>query len=45
MPSSSGTELALGAGFNFKIGEKLALRAEYETFDIDVFSVGAILRF
>ncbi len=43
--SDSGTELALGAGFDFKIGEKLALRVEYETFDIDVFSAGAILRF
>ncbi len=47
--SDSGNELALGAGFNFKIGEKLAIRAEYETFDtaesMDVLSAGAILRF
>ena len=47
--SDSGNELAMGAGFNFKIGEKLAIRAEYETFDtadsMDVLSAGAILRF
>ena len=47
--SDSGNELALGVGFNFKIGEKFALRAEYETFDtadsMDVISAGAIWRF
>lgn len=47
--SDSGNELALGAGFNFKVGEKFALRAEYETFDtaesLDVISAGAVWRF
>ena len=47
--SDSANELALGAGVNFKIGETLALRAEYEMFDtadsMDVISAGAIWRF
>jgi OOP family OmpA-OmpF porin len=47
--SDTGNELALGAGFNFKMGEKFALRVEYETFDttdsMDVFSTGAVWRF
>lgn len=47
--SDTGNELALGAGFNFKLGEKFAIRAEYETFDtaenIDVISAGAVWRF
>ena len=43
--SDTGNELALGAGVDFKIGEKFSFRAEYETFDMDVISAGAILRF
>ena len=47
--SVSENELAYGAGFNFKVGEKIALRVEYETFDttdsLDMTSVGAVFRF
>jgi opacity protein-like surface antigen len=47
--SDTGNELALGAGVNFNFGEKLAVRAEYETIDtadsMDVISAGAVWRF
>lgn len=48
--SDSENELAYGAGFNFRLGEKVALRVEYETIDTDIVdmdmtSAGAVLRF
>lgn len=43
--STSETEFALGAGVSYKIGEKMDIRAEYETFDVDMFSVGGVFRF
>lgn len=47
--SESESELAFGAGFDFAIGEKLTLRAEYETFDteesMDMVSFGGVFRF
>ena len=47
--STSETELALGAGVSYKIGEKIDFRAEYEMFDtsesMDMFSVGGVFRF
>ena len=48
--SDSETELVYGAGFNFKIGERIALRVEHEisdAFDADfsMTSVGGVLRF
>jgi len=47
--STSESELAYGAGVNFKIGSKIAVRAEFETFNteenVDMASVGAVFRF
>lgn len=47
--STSESELAYGAGFSFKVGERFAFRAEYETFDVgesmDMVSVGGIFSF
>ena len=47
--STTENELAYGAGFNFKLGDKVAIRVEYETFDtvddLNMTSAGAVLRF
>jgi opacity protein-like surface antigen len=47
--STSEDDFAYGAGFSFKVGDKFALRAEYEAFDViesaDMISVGGIFRF
>jgi len=43
--SDSGTEFALGVGVSYRISEKTDFRAEYETFDIDMISVGGVFKF
>ena len=47
--STSENEFAYGAGLSFKVGEKIALRAEYETFDLiesaDMISAGGVFTF
>lgn len=43
--STSETEFALGFGASYKIRENIDLRAEYETFDLDMFSVGGVFKF
>ena len=43
--STSETEFALGVGVSYRISEKIDLRAEYETFDIDMISVGGVFKF
>ncbi len=43
--STSETELALGIGVSYRIAEKIDFRAEYETFDIDMISVGGVFKF
>ena len=47
--SEGENELAYGAGINFKVGSKFAVRAEYEGFNttenIDMISMGAVFRF
>ena len=47
--STSETELALGVGCSYKVGEKIDLRAEWETFDtiesMNMLSVGGVFRF
>ena len=44
--STSETELALGVGFSYGIGEKIALRAEFETIEnMDMVSVGGVFKF
>ena len=47
--SEDDEELAYGAGFNYTIGGRIAIRVEYETFDTDedlsMASAGAVLKF
>ena len=47
--STSENEFAYGAGVSFKVGTRIALRAEYETFDMiesaDMISAGGIFTF
>ncbi len=43
--STTETEFALGVGVSYRISEKIDLRAEYETFDIDMISVGGVFKF
>jgi opacity protein-like surface antigen len=47
--SDSENELGYGAGINFKVGSKIAVRAEYEAFNteesVDMVSMGAVFRF
>ena len=43
--SDSESEFAFGVGFDFLIGEKFALRGEYESFEFDVISFGGVYRF
>jgi opacity protein-like surface antigen len=47
--TDSENEIAYGVGANFKVGSKVAIRAEYEGFNttenIDMVSMGAVFRF
>lgn len=47
--SSSENEFAYGAGVSWDVGEKISIRAEYETFDVvenaDMISAGGVFRF
>ena len=43
--SDSESEFAYGVGFDYSLGEKFALRGEYESLEFDVISLGGVFRF